>query len=348
MKNLITLFGLVFFSSLLFTNCTTDDGTIIDDDPTDLPCANYSKKLLTLTTEFDGNPNATIDYNSFIINNLNPSLPNPEGSFATTTDLTYELPTSSSIFNESNNLHGILVTRAGKYFTFDTSSATGQEFTTPTNIASPVLSGTNGYVIEVSNAGYATSGIADHFDIKTFNINNGTVGTSLPIATINTTFDNNSFFNVESMSAATNAGDELYFLSGTNLITVNTATNIASHIDLYPSFSMVDFVRFIGLEYSESLGLIAIIDIPNNNIQKLVKIDLSSGTYSDLLTIPSNINTEFYSSTYSECNETYYLTSMINGSNPTKTRYFEFDLATNTVSNTQSFDDYVFGVELIP
>src|SRR5690606_20607479 len=105
---------------------------------------------------------------------------------------------------------------------------------------------------------------------------------ALPISIANTTFNNNSFFNVESMSSATNGSDELYFLSGTNLITVNTSSNTTSHIDLYSSFSMSDFVRFLGLEYSESLGLIAIMDMPDINTQKLIKIDPSNGAYSDL------------------------------------------------------------------
>lgn len=347
MKNSKTLFGLTLLASAFFANCSSDDATLIDDDTSGLPCDNYNKDLLTLSTAFDNNPNAVITYNSFLINSLNSALPNLEGNLDSNTDLTFQLPTSTSIYNQTNNLHGILVNRAGKYFTFNTTSGTGQNFSTPTNITAPVELGTSAYVIEVANSGYANHGIDDHFNIKTFNINDGSTNTALPISAANTSFDNNSFFHVETMSSATNNSDELYFLSGTNLITVNATNNTATHVDLYPSFSMTDFVRFFGLEYSESLGLIAIMDMPDINIQKLVRIDPSNGTYSDLLTLPSNINPEFYSSTYSECKETYYLTSMINGSTPLKTNYFEFDLATNTVNNTQILDDYVFGIELI-
>lgn len=345
MKNSKTLFGLALFASVLFTNCTVE-GTDTNDDTSNLPCYNYNKDLLTLNTAFNNDPNAVINYNSFIINNLNSSFPIIEGNLTTSTDLTYQLPTSGSLYNETNSLHGVLVTRAAKYFTFNTNSGTGQEFTTPTNISAPIQLGTSAYVIEVANAGYANSGVDDHFKIKPFNINDGTTGAALPISTANTTFNNNSFFLVESMSSASNGIDEIYFLSGTNLITVNTITNTASHIDIYPSFSMTDFVRFFGLEYSESLGLIAVMDTTDFHVQNLIKINPSNGTYIDLLTIPALINSEFYSSTYSECNKTYYLTSLDGGST-VQTNYFEFDLAGNTVSNTQIFSDYVFGIELI-
>ncbi len=347
MKNFKSLFGLAIIISILFTSCSTDDDPTTDHEPISA-CDNYNRDLLTLSTAFDSNPNAVVTYNSFLINSLNSSSPSLKGNLTTNTDLTYQLPTSTSFYNDANNLHGIFITRAGKYFTFNTSAGTGQEFTAPTDITAPVILGTSAYVIEVSNLGYANQGVGDHFKIKPFNISDGTTNNALPISIANTTFNNNSFFNVESMSSATNGSDELYFLSGTNLITVNTSSNTTSHIDLYSSFSMLDFVRFLGLEYSESLGLIAIMDMPDINTQKLIKIDPSNGAYSDLLTIPSNINTEFYSSTYSECNETYYLTSMINGSNPLNTKYYEFDLATNTVSHSQNLTDYVFGIELIP
>ncbi|AFL80229.1 hypothetical protein Aeqsu_0721 [Aequorivita sublithincola DSM 14238] len=347
MKNFKTLFGFVFIASILFTNCSDDD-TVTDDDPTNLPCANYNKELLTLTTAFDGNPNAVIDYNSFIINNLDPLLPNSQGSFTTTSNLSFELPTNGSIYNEASNLHGILVSRAGKYFTFNTSTGVGQESVVPSDIASPVLVGNLGYVIEVSNFGYGTSGVADQFKVRPFNITDGTLGAALPISAANTTFNNNSFFTVETMSMATDAVDKLFFLSGTNLVTVNKTSNIASQIDLYPSFSMLDYVRFFGLEYSESLGLIAIMDMASTNTRDLVKINPSTNTVVSLISIPADINNEFYSTTYSECKKTYYLTTLQNGSSPTKTLYFEFNLTTNTINNSQIIADYVFGIDLIP
>lgn len=343
MKIFKPFFFLAVMSCFLFTSCSTDDDGVIEDNS---PCNNYNKNLLVLSTAFDNNANAVIDYNSFSINNLNSASPIPEGNLTTTANLTYQLPTNNSLYDEASKMHGILISRAGKYFTFNTTSGTGQEYTTATDIAAPVILNGMGYVIEVSNSGYANPGVGNHFAIKPFNINDGTTSAALPIPQSNTTFDNHSFFNVESMSTASNGVDKIYFLSGTNLITVDPGNNTSSQIDLYPSFSNSDFVRFIGLEYSESLGLLAIMDRPNSNTRKIVKIDPVSGTYTDLLTISTDINTEFYATTFSECKKTYYLTSLDNG-NAVQTNYFEFDLTTNTNTNTQVFNDYVFGIELI-
>ena len=346
MKTFLSIFSFAVLTCLIFISCSSDDDSTINDDTNNSPCSNYNKNLLALNTVFDNNVNAVIDYNSFLINDLDSSTPIFEGSLTTNTNLTYQLPTSTSLYSDNSKLHGMLVTRAGKYFTFNTNTGTGQEFTAPSNIAAPIIVDGESYVIEVSNSGYANSGTDNHFSVKPFNMNDGTTSTALTIPAINTTFNNNSFFHVESMSAASNGVNELYFVSGTNLITVNVSNNTSSHVDLYPSFSNTDFVRFIGLEYSESFGLLAIMDMPDINSRKIVKIDPTNGTYSDLLSIPTNINTEFYSTVYSECNKTYYLTSLANG-NTVQTNYFEFDLVANTISNTQVFNDYVFGIELI-
>ena len=347
MKNFKTLFSLALLGSLLFINCSTNDDTVIDDDTSILPCDGFNKNLLTLSTVFDNDPNAEIKYNHFLVNSLDSSLPNFNGSFTTNTDLTYQLPTSTSFYNEANNLHGIFVTRAGKYFTFNTSSGIGQEFVVPTSVTAPVELNSSSYVIEVANGGYANNGMGNHYDIKSFNINTGVLGSTLPIDPLTKDFDNNSFFMVETISAATNGTDNLYFLSGTNLVTVNTNTNTASHLDLYPSFSGSDFVRFFGLEYSPSLGLIAIMDDATQGNQFVIKIDPISGSYSPLVTIPADINNEFYSSSYRECDHTYYLTSLKQVLSTVETLYFEFDLEANTVSNSQIFPDYVFGIEFI-
>ncbi|HLW32957.1 MAG TPA: hypothetical protein VKX40_11885 [Aequorivita sp.] len=347
MKNSKTLFSLALLLSTILISCTINDDIVSDDHTAIIPCTGFNKNLLTLSTTFDNDPNAEIDYNYFLINNLDSSLPNSNGSFTTNTDLTFQLPTSTSFYNQTNNLHGILVTRAGKYFSFNTNTEVGQEFVVPTSLTAPIELNNSTYVIEVSNGGYANSGIGNHYEIKSFDINTGTVGATLPIDPLTKDFDNNSFFHVESISAATNNTDELYYLSGTNLVTVNTSLNTASHIDLYPSFSSSDYVRFFGLEYSESLGLIAIMDNATQGNKFVVKIDPLTGNYSSPLSISNNINSEFYSTTYRECDHTYYLTSLNQGSNTVQTLYFEFDLITNNVINSQIFPDYTFGIEFI-
>ncbi len=336
------------FTSLLFINCSVDDAGGTDDGINVLPCDSAPQNLLALSTPFDGSANAAIDYHSFSINNLSGSQPTLEGSLQTTSNLTYQLPTNTSFYNSAENLHGVLVSRGGKYFAFDTDSGQAQEFTVSTDVSAPILLAGTTYIMEVANSGYANAGVGNHFGIKLFDGQTGTVGSTFSLDPMTTAFDNNSFFNVESMSAATDGGTKLYYLSGTNLVTINTATHTASHIDLYPSFSTNDYVRFFGLEFSQTLGLIAIMDQPDLGIQKLVNIDASTGNYSPLLTLPTDINSEFYSTAFRECDQTYYLTSLKNPSNSVETNYFEFNLANSTVANTQVMADYVFGIELLP
>src|SRR5699024_3865378 len=132
-----------------------------------------------------------------------------------------------------------------------------------------------------------------------------------------------SFFNYESVTSATNGVDKIYFLSVTNLITVDPASNTASHLNLYPSFyipdpdedqDLYDFVRFYGLEYSESMGLLAIKEDTNQNPStfEVVQIDPQTGVYASLVSIPEKINSEFYSTAFRECDKTYYLTTLNN------------------------------------
>ena len=344
MKKFKTLLMILFGTSLIFGSCSKDDTLDIDDGTVVLPCDNSPQNLLTLKTNFDNSLNAIITYNSYGINNLDPSLPTNHGDFTTNTNLTYQLPTSTSFYNVANNLHGIIINRAGKYFTYNTNTNIGQEFTIANNISAPIELNNTTYIIEISNWGTQNQGLGNHYEIKSFDVNTGNVGATLPLDPATTEFFNNSFFDEQSMSASTNGIDELYFLSGTNLVTVNILTQTASHIDLHPNFTS-DFVRFFGLEYSESLGLIAMKE--DNTSLKLINIDTSTANYSPLLDILTDINSEFYSTAYRECDQTYFVTTLKNGNNP-ETIYHEFNLTTNTIENTQIFADYVFGIELMP
>ncbi|HZH86547.1 MAG TPA: hypothetical protein VFD77_04465 [Brumimicrobium sp.] len=346
MKKIKTLFGLALLGSLFLSSCSVDD-TPSDQDPVS-ECDGFAKNLLTLSTPFSSTPTSEINYISYSINNLNSSLPNFHGNFTSSVDLNYELPTSTSFYNESSNLHGIVISRAGKYISFNTNTNVAQEFTVPNYITAPISLNNTTYIIEVSNGGYANNGMGSHYDIKTFDTNTGATGTTLPIDPMTKDFDNNSFFHVETLTSATNKLNELYFLSGTNLVTVNTTNNTASHVDLYPNFSSSDYVRFFGLEYSESLGLLAIMHKVDQMTKALVKIDPATGNYTNLLTISNDINSEFYSTTFRECDLTYYLTSLNQASNAAETLYFEFDLNTNTVSHSEILPKYIYGIEFLP
>ncbi|MBL1410226.1 hypothetical protein [Sphingobacterium faecale] len=301
--------------------------------------------LVMLRVAFDGSYQASVAYNKFAVNGLNPSSGSLLGTVATNHRLTFQLPTNSSFYDKATGTHGMLISRAEAYLKFDVNTGVGQAYAVQTNFAAPVLNNGNAYVIAVDQS-YASSGVGEHYMINSFNMQNGTTGAALPISIADRTFDNHSFFANESMSSTSNGVDKLYFLSGTNLITVNTATNTASHRDLYPSFSQAnDWVAFYGVKYSQSLGLIALKRDASGF--SLVKINPNTGTHTTLLAINAAINTEFYSAAYRECDKTYYLTSM-NQSNPTvETGYYEFDLNSNTLVNTQVLTDYGFGIEII-
>lgn len=346
MKRIYTISSLALAIALTFSSCSNSDDSA-SGLPSVTPCDLIDNDLMVLKTAFDNNPNAIITYNAFAVNGLDGTLPNALGNLTTTTNLSYELPTGATFYDSQNAIHGIYVTRAGKYFKYDAMSGLGQEFSVSTEATAPVQLGGNTYVIEIP-AGFTTSGIGNHFSIKPFNINNGSMGAALSIPSVETTFDNNSFFGAEAMSATSNGTDKLYYLSGTNLITVNPFTLSASHVDLFPSFSMTNFMRFIGLEYDDTLGLLAILIDYVNDVTLLVKVDPLTGTYSSLMSLPNTINSEFYATAYSSCENTYYLTTLSNNFTTTETLYFEFDLDTNTIINSQILPEYNYGIELIP
>lgn len=348
-----------FLVSLFLVGCGDDhtSGDLVFEDETPDGCSN-DQQLLGLQTLFDNAPNAEINYELFAINGLAEGDGSPLGSLMTNTNLSFQLPTSSSIYDADLKIHGIFITRTQKYFAFDTDSQIGQDFAINLPVSAPVgLNGEN-FVIEVID-GYAQSGVHEHFQIHKFDINSGNLTQTLSIPVANRTFDNRSFFNYEWMSSATNGYDELYFLSVTNLVTVNPANQEATQVDLYPSFyipdwdedpALNDYVRFYGLEYSESLGLLAIKEDTNQNPStfELVKIDPQTGAYAGLVSLSGPINSEFYSTAYRECDKTYYLTTMGEPSNPVTTDYLEIDLQNFTVSHTEELEDYFFGIELIP
>lgn len=327
--------------SIITVSCSTDEVT--PDGPRENCDDN---KILVLSTPFDGSNQATVSYNSFTINTLDPIAATSEGTLSTTSNLTYQLTTNTSLYNQAMNIHGIIISREKKYLKFDLNNGTGQEYTFSDNVTAPVLVNGNVYVIEITQQGYANNGTDIHYEIKNFDMQNGTVGALLPISTVDRTFDNKSFFHVETVSSTTNGTDRVYFMSGTNLITVNIVNNTATHTDLYPSFSQNDWVAFYGIKYDASLGLIAI--KKEQGSYDLVRINPITGAYTTLVNIPGNVNTEFYSVAYRACDFTYYLTTLDQPTNPVSTKYYEFNLVNNTVINTQNFQEYAFGLELIP
>lgn len=340
-KFYISKIPLLLIGTVLFS-CSRDD---IDPAQPEDGCSDQG--LIVLNTSFDGSIQANIEYSTYNINNLDQNNGMSLGNLASNINLTYEISTNTSLYDSSTKTHGIIVSRAQTYFKFNTITGSGQEYPLSSNVTAPVILNGNSYVIEIDQQGYAVNGTGTHYNIKNFDINNGAIGSTLPISVADRTFDNISFFHTEATSSATDGLNKLYFLSGTNLITVNTTDNTAQHVDLYPSFSQSDWTAFYGLEYSPTLGLIAI--KKDGTGHEIVKINALSGTYTSIISIPADINTEFYSVAYRECDKTYYLTTLQNMPQPqgAETIYFEFDLANANIINTQTMQDYAFGIELV-
>jgi hypothetical protein len=165
----------------------------------------------------------------------------------------------------------------------------------------------------------------------------------------------NSFFDPESMTSATNGTDEAYVLSGTNLVIISgvTSSPSACWIDLEPNFSPGNFVRFLCLEY-KSPGILLAIKATDSTIE-LIEITINAGQCTastaviyDLsnVTLSPNgwiVNPEFYSTTYDPCDETYYISTLIDFT-PPSSRLIEVDLATNS-HGEHVLLDYLFGIE---
>ena len=160
------------------------------------------------------------------------------------------------------------------------------------------------------------------------------------------------------MSSTSNGKDKIYFLSGTTLIEFNVENLVANEIDLDPTFHPIDnVVQFFGLEYKRDEGLLIAMknrfDTVTPARTDLVSIEpaFSTATVTQLLDITGNlpagqdgqINPEFYSTTFDQCDNTYYITEM-QGNDPFTTNLFEIDLE-GKILKPYLFDGYWYGLD---
>jgi hypothetical protein len=138
----------------------------------------------------------------------------------------------------------------------------------------------------------------------------------------------NSPLSAEAMSSVSTGGDLFYFLSVTNLIEVNLSANTTRHIDIDPSYHPIDnIVQYFGLEYKRDEGLLIAMRNKTNSqgapVTELVSIKVSgaSAVVTPLFDISARmqnsperfVNSEFYSSAFDPCDNTYYVTSLESG-----------------------------------
>lgn len=137
-------------------------------------------------------------------------------------------------------------------------------------------------------------------------------------------------------TSATNGVDELYFAVANNIIIYNTISNTISANMItgvpIPSGSI------IGLEFKENDKLYAlhedwdISSIPSSllNNTKLVELNIttpSSITKTTVIDLGFDVNFEFFSTTYNECNQKYYLSTMASGSSGIFSKNLRIDLS---------------------
>lgn len=170
-------------------------------------------------------------------------------------------------------------------------------------------------------------------------------------------FNFNSPFTTTTLSSVSDGNDLLYFLSGTNLIEAKVSTGTSRHIDIDPTFDPIDNnVTYYGLEYKEDdnilIAMLKLLDGSGIPITDLVSIDISSATpiLSSVFNIAGSlpagqdvtINNEYYSTTYDQCDNTYYITER---QPPNTTNFIEINLDRGEFK-IRTLEQYNYGLEL--
>ncbi|MBK6698417.1 MAG: hypothetical protein IPG55_00665 [Saprospiraceae bacterium] len=157
------------------------------------------------------------------------------------------------------------------------------------------------------------------------------------------------------MSSISDGGNNIYFLSGTNLIEVKVSSGNSQHFDIDPSFSPTNnYLGYFGLEFKKDEGILIAMkrNLDLNAIPVTALVSINHGSTSvikEILNITSQfpstpdktINTDNYSTTFDQCDNTYYITER---ENSTSTNLISIYLNRNTLKS-QNLDFYWYGIE---
>lgn len=225
-------------------------------------------------------------------------------------------------------------------------------FSSPmSNFSSPVFINTELYAI--------TAGQDNQFAFYEIVELNPLTGQVISVLTSGN-FAANSPFDSHYMSSVSNGDDLIYFLSGTNLIEARVSTLTSRHIDIDPTYNVNDNpVIYYGLEYASSknslLAMVKLQDGVGAPITDLVTIDISikpaiiTSNFNIAASLPKGqddqINPEFYSTTFDQCDNTYYITEIQPVSGNITTNLHEINLD-KMEFKTQQIQDYMYGLEL--
>lgn len=214
-------------------------------------------------------------------------------------------PSNYDAYEAANNQYYIEFPLQQRLYKYNIDTQTRQEIIVAGFYSAPVFDTATLYTITIDNFGYATN--PANYSIEAINQSDGSL-TSL----FSASFPLLSRFDWESMSSATDTNGIIYFVSGTNLISYNTITAVASHTELVPTFDIFDnFQQFYGLELRNNGNLLAIRSC-NDNLAtslELVEIDVNNPTETpaivyDFMADGIALNPEFYSTTYDACDDT--------------------------------------------
>lgn len=251
-------------------------------------------------------------------------------------------PSNYDAYDAASNTYFIEFPLEQRLYKYDINAQTRDEFTVSGFYSAPVFDNGTLYTIAIDNFGYAAN--PANYSIETINQNDGSL-TNLTTGS----FALQSRFDWESMSTATDNSGNIYFVSGTNLVSFNINTTNTTHSELVPTFDAFDnFQQFYGLELRDNGNLLAIRNRNDNLITSLdlVEIDINSPTATptvifDFMANGIVLNPEFYSTTYDACDDTYYVTSRRDA---TTTELYEINMQSGAIQ-TENFDYYLMGIQ---
>jgi len=339
MKTYKYIFGVLFI--LVIIACNSDD-VICETEEPDLPQSTCDTGLLIMRSEEFGLPLFSLDSLSKPINtplafqNIRQDAQD-DSQFDVITR-----PSNYDAYNKVDNTYFIEFPFEQRLYKYDINTQTRQEFTVVGFYAAPVFANGNLLTITIDNFGYASNPAS--YSIETINQNDG----SLTNITTDS-FALQSQFNWESMSSARDNNSNIYFISGTNLISYNINTSAAMHTELTPSFDVAtNFQTFFGLEVRDNGNLLAIRERDDVNGVGLELVEINVNNLSAIPTVvfdftanSISLNSEFYSTTYDACDDTFYITSRKDAST---TDFYEIDLQVGTFQ-TENFPFYLMGIE---
>ncbi|MEM1323696.1 MAG: hypothetical protein AAGG75_25775 [Bacteroidota bacterium] len=274
------------------------------------------------------------------------------GSLQAFNPLRIILPTSNAVYDQDSEQIVGIISREKTLIRHHTASGNSSALPLPTFVTAPIFLQGNCYGIDIPN-GYSSGGTAT-FSIVQIDPATGLFIDSLALSS--NSFDYRSFFHHESISAATDGQDQLFFLGGTNLVMIQVSTGQVKVIDLYPNFnSSNDFVRFYGLEFRSANRLLAVRE-GSDDPSELVEIQIVGnvaqvGSLFDFSEdLPAlgdwTLNREFYSTVYDACKNQYHIATLASLNPQTTTKLINVDLNSRTAQQ-QIVADYWFGINLM-